>query len=224
MPKKRKGEKQMNTNCMVSPKSDEIFREIFGKEGNEEIAKGFLESVTGKKMEKVDLRNNQILGQLPSKEIHGLVDVITEVEGKKHSFEICVLNDQIFNGIQLNSNIIPWYGAYIYVKLAEKNVEPKRVTYVFLSEYKIAGIQQQQYHTSWALRSMENEKEILGYSLNFELIEIPKAEMESEQEDLLLDWICFLENPECERVKEKIWTNEALKRAYEEYQRILDEC
>ena len=113
----------MNTNCMVSPKTDKIFREILGREGNEEIARGFLESVTGKKITKVDLRNNQLLGQLPAEEIHGLVDVVAEIEGKLHSFEICILDEQIFNGIQLNSNIIPWYGAYIYAKLAEKNVE-----------------------------------------------------------------------------------------------------
>lgn len=213
----------MNTNCMVSPKTEKVFREIFGREGNEKIAKGFLESVTGKKITKVDLRNNQLLGQLPAEEIHGLVDVVAEMEGKIHSFEICILDEQIFNGIQLNSNVIPWYGAYIYAKLAEKNVEQKHVTYVFLSTYNIEGINLPEYHTSWALRSDEGATEILGYSLNFELIEMPKSQGIEEQEDTLLDWVYFLENPECERVKEKIWTNPALKSAYETYQRILEE-
>ena len=102
-------------------------------------------------------------------------------------------------------------------------MEQKRVTYVFLSAYNIEGIKQPEYHTSWALRSEEGETEILGYSLNFELIEMPKSQGKEEQEDTLLDWVYFLENPECERVKEKIWTNPALKSAYETYQRILEE-
>jgi len=211
-------------NCIVkeiSPKADSIFREIFGKVGNEEVARGFVESVIGKKIEQVDLSNNEILGCMPPEEIHGLVDVVATIDGKKHSFEICVLDDHIFNGVQLNSNIIPWYGAYIYAKLAEKKKEPKRVTYIFLSNYAIEEIQSSQYHTSWALRSNEGTNEILGYSLNFELIEIPK--MQELEEDNLQEWICFLENPQCELVREKIWTNPALKRAYEEYERILEE-
>lgn len=215
----------MSNNCMVneiSPKTDKIFREIFGKEGNEEIAKGFIECVIDKKIEKVDLSNNRILAEMPPEEVRGLVDVVATIDGKKHSFEICILDEHIFNGVQLNSNIIPWYGAYIYAKLAEKNREPKRVTYIFISNYVIEGIQSSKYHTSWALMNEEGGKEILGYSLNFELIEIPKIQ-EMEEEDCLVDWLLFLENPESEWVKEKIWTNPALKSAYEEYQRILDE-
>ena len=51
--------------------------------------------------------------------------------------------------------------------------------------------------------------------LEIHIIELPKVANDSESQEELVDWLTFLENPESERVREKMKENEELKEAVE---------
>lgn len=46
---------------LLSPKNDVVFQHLFGEQGNEEITKDFLESITKRKIKSVDLSKNIVL-------------------------------------------------------------------------------------------------------------------------------------------------------------------
>ena len=73
--------------------------------------------------------------------------------------------------------------------------------------------------------------------LEIDIIELPKIIGKEKEQDNLLDWLYFLENPKSERVTEKMKENENLKEAVKKLgqeqdismatfirQTILDQC
>ena len=54
-------------------------------------------------------------------------------------------------------------------------------------------------------------------------MEIPKALKNIEDEDELIDWLIFLQNPNAERVKKKMKENEELREAVEKVQTMSED-
>ena len=66
-------------------------------------------------------------------------------------------------------------------------------------------------------------KIILTDKLEIHILEIEKIEEIEDNGDKLLDWLYFLENPESERVAEKMEENEELKEAVEKLDAMSDD-
>ena len=56
-----------------------------------------------------------------------------------------------------------------------------------------------------------------------DIIELSKIKGKEDEQDQLLDWLVFLENPESERVVQKMQENENLKEAVEKLDRISED-
>ena len=63
------------------------------------------------------------------------------------------------------------------------------------------------------METKAKKKIILTNKLEIDIIELPKIMGKENNNDKLLDWLYFLENPECERVTKKMEENENLKEA-----------
>ena len=77
-----------------------------------------------------------------------------------------------------------------------------------------------EYHSSWKIIEERERKIILTYKLEIHIIELPKIKEKESKKDKLLDWLYFLENPESERIKEKMKENEELRQAKEKLIKI----
>ena len=66
-----------------SPKMDIIFQAIFGEVGSENITKDFLEKILKRKIEKISLDKNPILRKELKDDKLGVLDIITELDGKE---------------------------------------------------------------------------------------------------------------------------------------------
>ena len=64
------------------------------------------------------------------------------------------------------------------------------------------------------------KKLILTDKFEVDIIELSKIKGKEDEQDQLLDWLVFLENPESERVVQKMQENENIKEAKEELDRI----
>ena len=71
------------------------------------------------------------------------------------------------------------------------------------------------FHTTWKIIEEESRKTILTDCLEIHIIELPKIINLYEENNELLDWLFFLENPISERVIEKMEDNKELKEANE---------
>ena len=65
------------------PKMDIIFQAIFGEVGSENITKDFLEKILKRKIEKISLDKNPILRRELKDDKLGVLDIITELDGKE---------------------------------------------------------------------------------------------------------------------------------------------
>lgn len=71
---------------------------------------------------------------------------------------------------------------------------------------------------------MGERKAILTEKLEIHIIELEKIKGETQNmNEKLLDWLTFLNNPESERVKEKMKENENLKEAKEKLEKISED-
>ena len=68
-----------------------------------------------------------------------------------------------------------------------------------------------------------NTKTILTDKLELYIMELPKIIGKEKEQDKLLDWLYFIDNPKSERVTKKMGENEELKEAVEELGRISED-
>ena len=68
-------------NKKILPKNDLVFQRIFGKVGNEKIAKRFIELIIGEKIESIDLDVNKELIREKEEEKLGRLDVRAKLNG-----------------------------------------------------------------------------------------------------------------------------------------------
>ena len=87
--------------------------------------------------------------------------------------------------------------------------------------FKIEGLEDLNYHTEWKIMNRETQKVILTDKFELRIIELPKVKEEEQEE--LIDWLLFLENPQSERIREKMEENEELKEAAEKLEGMSED-
>ncbi len=206
----------------LSPKLDIIFQAIFGEVGSERITKDFLEKILKRKIEKIELDKNPILRRELKDDKLGILDIITELDGK----EKCNIEMQIVNKDNIIERLL-FYWARIYTRQMKsgKDYENLEKTIVILiSDFNIKGLEELNYHSVWKIMETNSVKKlILTDKFEVDIIELSKINGKEDEQDQLLDWLVFLENPESERVVQKMQENENLKEAVEKLDRISED-
>ena len=73
------------------------------------------------------------------------------------------------------------------------------------------------------MEDKQGMKIILTQKLEIDIIELPKIIGKEKEQDNLLDWLYFLENPKSERVTEKMKENENLKEAVKKLDNLSED-
>ena len=198
-------------NKILSPKLDVIFQALFGEVGSEKITKKFLESIMNKKIEKISLDRNPILRREFKDEKLGVLDIIAELDEK----ETCNVEMQVVEKDNIVERVL-YYWSRLYSKgiNAGQDYEILKKTIVILiTDFEIGSPKEERCHTKWRIIEDKERKRVLTEKLELHIIQLPKKGNMEESE--LLDWLEFLEEPESERVIEKMKENEELREAKE---------
>ena len=200
---------------LLSPKLDVIFQALFGEVGSERITKRFLEAILDKKLEEVDLSRNIVLRRENLEDKMGVLDVFVKINQE----EYCNVEMQIIEKDKLIERIL-YYWSRIYgrnLKSSQDYIELKKTIGVLIVNFEIKKLKELGYHSKWKIIEEEKRKLILTEDLEIHIIEIPKIYniKEKEQEEELVKWINFIENPESKKVEEYMKENKELKEAKE---------
>lgn len=212
MPEKCFNSNQNVKKKILSPKLDVVFQALFGEVGSERITRRFLQSILKEEVTEVDLSQNVILRREREDDKLGILDIIAKLNKK----EYCNIEMQLVNTGEIKERIL-YYWSKIYTKQLKKNQDYKeleKTIVILIANFKIEGLEELKCHTEWKIVDNETRKVILTDKFELCIIELPKVKETEEQEELM-DWLCFLENPKCERIKEKMEENEELKEAVE---------
>ena len=206
-------------NKILSPKLDVIFQALFGEVGSEKITKKFLESIMNKKIEKISLDRNPILRREFKDEKLGVLDIIAELDEK----ETCNVEMQVVEKDNIVERVL-YYWSRLYSKgiNAGQDYEILKKTIVILiTDFEIGSPKEERCHTKWRIIEDKERKRVLTEKLELHIIQLPKKGNMEESE--LLDWLEFLEEPESERVIEKMKENEELREAKEKLDRMSED-
>ena len=206
----------------LSPKLDVVFQALFGEVGNESITKGFLETILERKIDSIDLSRNPILRREFKDEKLGVLDIIAKLDEN----EICNIELQIADKKNIIERIL-YYWSRLYsrqIKLGEDYKILQKAIVILITDFKIENLEELDYHSRWKImEDKQGKKIILTQKLEIDIIELPKIIGKEKEQDNLLDWLYFLENPKSERVTEKMKENENLKEAVKKLDNLSED-
>ena len=204
------------------PKMDIIFQAIFGEVGSEKITKDFLEKILKRKIEKISLDKNPILRRELKDDKLGVLDIVTELDGK----EKCNIEMQLIDKNNIIERML-YYWSKMYtrqIKAGEDYDKLEKTIVILIADFNIKGLEEVEYHSTWKIIETNSVKKlILTDKFELDIIELSKIKGRENEKDQLLDWLIFLENPESERVARKMEENENLKEAVEKLDRISED-
>ena len=205
-----------------APKMDIIFQAIFGEVGSENITKDFLEKILKRKIEKISLDKNPILRRELKDDKLGVLDVVTELDGK----EKCNIELQLIDKNNIIERML-YYWSKMYtrqIKAGDDYNKLEKTIVILIADFNIKGLEEVEYHSTWKIIETNSVKKlILTDKFELDIIELSKIKGRENEKDQLLDWLIFLENPESERVARKMEENENLKEAVEKLDRISED-
>ncbi len=206
----------------LSPKLDVVFQTLFGEVGNESITKGFLETILERKIDSIDLSRNPILRREFKEEKLGVLDIIAKLDKN----EICNIELQIVDKKNIIERIL-YYWSRLYsrqIKSGEDYKILQKAIVILITDFKIENLEELDYHSRWKImEDKQGKKIILTQKLEIDIIELPKIIGKEKEQDNLLDWLYFLENPKSERVTEKMKENENLKEAVKKLDNLSED-
>ena len=206
----------------LSPKLDVVFQALFGEVGNESITKGFLETILERRIESIDLSRNPILRREFKDEKLGVLDIIAKLDKD----EICNIELQIVDKKNIIERIL-YYWSRLYsrqIKSGEDYKILQKAIVILITDFKIENLEELDYHSRWKImEDKQGKKIILTQKLEIDIIELPKIIGKEKEQDNLLDWLYFLENPKSERVTEKMKENENLKEAVKKLDNLSED-
>ena len=204
------------------PKMDIIFQAIFGEVGSENITKDFLEKILKRKIEKISLDKNPILRRELKDDKLGVLDIITELDGK----EKCNIEMQLIDKNNIIERML-YYWSKMYtkqIKAGDDYNKLEKTIVILIADFNIKGLEEVEYHSTWKIIETNSVKKlILTDKFELDIIELLKIKGRENEKDQLLDWLVFLENPESERVARKMEENKNLKEAVEKLDRISED-
>ena len=206
----------------LSPKLDVVFQALFGEVGNESITKGFLETILERKIDSIDLSRNPILRREFKDEKLGVLEIIAKLDKD----EICNIELQIVDKKNIIERIL-YYWSRLYsrqIKSGEDYKILQKAIVILITDFKIENLEELDYHSRWKImEDKQGKKIILTQKLEIDIIELPKIIGKEKEQDNLLDWLYFLENPKSERVTEKMKENENLKEAVKKLDNLSED-
>ena len=204
---------------MLSPKLDIVFQALFGEVGSEKITGRFLQSILKQEVSEVDLSQSIVLRREQEDDKLGILDIMAKINEK----EYCNIEMQLVDTGEIRERIL-YYWSKIYarqLKKGQKYRELEKTIVILIANFEIKGLEDLKYHTEWKIMDKETQKVILTDKFELRIIELPKIKEEEQEE--LIDWLFFLENPQSERVKTKMEENEELKEAVEKLQGMSED-
>ena len=212
-------ESYLKSKKILSPKLDVVFQALFGEVGSEKITGRFLQSILKQEVSEVDLSQNIVLRREQEDDKLGILDIIAKVNEK----EYCNIEMQLVDTGEIRERIL-YYWSKIYarqLKKGQKYRELEKTIVILIANFEIKGLEDLKYHTEWKIMDKETQKVILTDKFELRIIELPKIKEEEQEE--LIDWLLFLENPQSERVKTKMEENEELKEAVEKLEGMSED-
>ncbi|MGL4762866.1 MAG: Rpn family recombination-promoting nuclease/putative transposase [Sarcina sp.] len=182
---------------LLDPKTDFIFKKIFGSESNKNILISFLNATLKSKDEIKDviLENTDIEKKFVEDKFSRLDIKATTNKGERINIEIQLRNEKNM----IKRTLYYWSKIYEDQLTEKKNYSILNRT-VCINILDFDYLENNKFHSMFRLKDVDTDKE-LNDIMEIHFIEIPKLRDESNEKGMLAAWVEFLKNPESEKVR-----------------------
>ena len=206
--------------CIMTPTNYYLFKRIFGQLGNEEITKGLVSSIIGRKIKDISLEGNTILAKDLVTDKLGILDVKIRFDTNV----VCDVEMQVLYDKNIEERILYYWGK-LYVnsiKSGDSFKKLKKTISILIANFEIKNLSEiHKFHTEWQIREKDYRKTILTNILEIHIISLPKLmkmiknEEIPKQDEKLAIWSKFIVNPEMLE-KSEMQRNKVVKKAKDE--------
>lgn len=182
---------------LLDPKTDFIFKKIFGSEENKSILISFLNATlkSEDEIKSVTLDNTDMEKSFLEDKFSRLDIKATTNRNERINIEIQLRNEK--NMIKRTL----YYWSKMYEKqLKEGENYSKLNRTVCINILNFDYLDSEKFHSKFRLRDTETNSELTDV-IEIHFIEIPKLSDNSDEKDMLVAWVEFLKNPESEKVR-----------------------
>ena len=178
---------------------DYIFKRVFAYKGNESVLKDFLEAILKKEIQKVTIKNPEII-PYEKGEKRGLLDIKAETEdGTMLDIEMQMEDEK-----DIDERATSYMGKLIseQLQVGHKYTELKKSIVIFITNYNF--LKRNSYHSVGKLKfektlkeeyvnfGYEEEDEIASEYIEYHYIELPKYKNKNPKDFTKLDqWMCI---------------------------------
>ena len=213
-------QKTKQKNELLDLKSDWVFKRIFGKKENEDLLKSLITAITNEKIEKIELKNTELLKDSKEQKL-GILDLRADLDDNSTvNIEMQMKNE----GNTIERDI--YYLTKIYseqLKKREKYKDTKKVIIINLLGYNYTTTENAFHRLSlksedMQIRKYEIENEIAIDKLQIYILEIPKyIKIKKKEEITELDLWMMLFSGKREVIDMALSAKaQAIQKAYEE--------
>ena len=213
---------------LLDPKIDAVFQILFSK-SNPKVIKGLLSAILNMPISNftnntINLDLNKILDRSYPTDKIGVLDVRAEINNQ---IEIDLEMQMVYRDMLIER--ILWYWAKLYadqLKNGDDYSSLKKTLEVLIVNDNIPSLRSIfKPCTRWRIREDEIYSEILTDKFEIVIIELPKVEQAylKNKDNLLLQWMMFLLNPESMEVAEIMQENESVKIATQELAQVSED-
>lgn len=201
---------------LLDPKTDFIFKNIFGSEKHPRVLISFLNAVLKpvNLISSVELKETDITPEsLEDKYSRLDVKAVTN-KGEHINIEIQLRNEYNMTKRSL------YYLSKMYSDQLHKGEDYNsldKTVCINILDFKYLHIDK--YHSSYRFKEVEDNVELTDV-LEVHFIEIPKLPEDADVKDVLVAWVEFLKDPDSPRVRELEFTLEEIKEAKDELIKI----
>jgi len=178
---------------------DYIFKRVFAYKGNESVLKDFLEAILKKEIQKVTIKNPEII-PYEKGEKRGLLDIKAQTEdGTMLDIEMQMEDEK-----DIDERATSYMGKLIseQLQVGHKYTELKKSIVIFITNYNF--LKRNSYHSVGRLKfektlkeeyvelGYEEEEEIASEYIEYHYIELPKYKNKNPKDFTKLDqWMCI---------------------------------
>ena len=152
---------------LLKPKIDVVFQSLFSKK-NEEITKNFVQSLLGKRINKMEINNGKELTREKPEDKLGVLDLQLNIDNEEEvDVEI-----QLINQHNIEERLL-YYWSRLYsnsIRKGDNYRKSKRVVIIAILDYDLNLTKfSNKMQTQWKLRETENPEKILTDKLEIDI-------------------------------------------------------
>ena len=197
------------------PKNDVIFKNLFSKDGNEDLLKEFLEEILGIKINKIEIQKEVELNKSHTKEKVGRLDLRVKINKNA----IVVIEMQLQDKCKMDKRAMYYAGKIMgsSLEVGETYNQIKDMYVISILDYNM--LETGEYSTDTVIVDSKYRKYIVIDGIKFYFIELPKfREQVKEPKTKLEEWLTFIDYEDREMVNMAIAQNKLVEKAQKEYE------